>query len=186
MTPRTIDRTIDRTIGGLFLGAFLLYGIGSTLTLKGQIQPGVALMLANSLAVASIGFLARSVLAGDEPAVARSYLITRIAEAVFLGAGALFLLRDPEGGAVINAALYHAGMVILGLGSLPFCRALIWRRLVPAALGWLGLFGYAVFAAGMVADAAGYSTAGMVMLVPGAAFEVIFGLWLIFRGFSRT
>ncbi len=179
-------RTRDAAIGILFLAAFLLYGVGTMWATRGAVGAGFVLMIGNSVAVLLIGVLMHPVIAPHAPGVAVLYLFTRVAEALLLGAGAVILLADAGGadGNGRNGFAYHAGMIVLGLGSLPFCRILIRQALVPRPLGWLGLIGYSIFVLGIAADAAGYSTTGMVLLVPGALFEIGFGLWLILRGFG--
>ncbi len=179
-------RSRDRAIGSLFLAAFLLYGIGTVLATGTALYVGAALMLLNSMAVAAIGILVRPVLAPHDRRVGGLYLATRLIEAVLLGVGAVILIARgaDETALALNQNVYHAGMVVLGLGSLAFCRVLIRVPLVPKALGWLGLVGYAIFAVGMLLDAAGHTTAGMILLIPGALFEISFGIWLIARGFA--
>ena len=49
-------------------------------------------------------------------------------------------------------------------------------------LGALGFAGYICLIAAMIAAASGAETASMTLLLPGAAFEVMFGLILVLGG----
>src|SRR5215212_3503902 len=88
-----------RIVGGLFLSGFFLYGGGSFLIASttdsntalpgnaasmGELSAGAALLLLNSVAVATIGALAFRVLRGRHQRTAHVYLVTRTAEAVVL------------------------------------------------------------------------------------------------------
>jgi hypothetical protein len=167
-------KTIGRAVGGLFLLAFLAYGGGSALVdsaggnpaalsdvlnAQGRISAGVLLILLNSVIVAGIGVLAFPVLRAHHEVSAHAYLVTRVAEAVLLAVGALFLLllvplsrEYADSGTGDSPALqalarvaqegnqnaYAFAMIVLGLGSLPFCHVLLRARLVPPFLAlWL-------------------------------------------------
>jgi hypothetical protein len=78
--------------------------------------------------------------------------------------------------------LYQIAMTVLGLGSLPMCRWLIGSNLVPKWLGTSGFAGYLCLVAAMGAAAYGAETASVALLLPGAVFEVSFGLFLALRG----
>ena len=77
---------------------------------------------------------------------------------------------------------YQLGMIALGLGSLPMCLWLIRSKFVPTTLGALGFVGYICLIAAMIISTSGFETASMALLLPGAAFEVMFGLILVLRG----
>ena len=64
------------------------------------------------------------------------------------------------------------------------CRWLIRSAFVPKMLGVLGFVGYIGLVAAMTASAFGSETASMALLLPGAAFEVIFGLILVGGGWK--
>lgn len=100
-------KTAGRTVGALLLSAFFLYGGGSFLVdtatdgaiaVPGnadsldQLSAGAALMLVNSIAVATIGALAFKVLRRPHPRTAKFYLATRTAEAVLLASAPLAIL----------------------------------------------------------------------------------------------
>jgi hypothetical protein len=182
------SRTTARIVGALFLSAFLLYGIGSSVATTAPLGSpplvaGVALMLLNSAAVLTIGVLLLPTLRQYSAACAYAYLGTRVFEAALLGVGAIALLG---GAAATNVVAYNIGMAGLGLGSLFFCVALYRSRLVPRPLAAWGFVGYAVFATGSVLELAGVSGAGLVGAAPGGLFELGLACWLLVRGFGTV
>lgn len=170
-------RNAGRLAGALFLAAFVLYGGGSALAPE---PAGLGLMLLNSLAVAVIGALVFPVLRGTAPWAARSYLAARLAEAALLALGVLLLASGQAAG---NDVAYAAAMVVLGAGSVPFCRALATHGWAPRWLAWWGVAGYTLLAVGALVEFA-VPGAGVVLAVPGGLFEVVLGLLLLGRGFS--
>lgn len=173
-----------RLAGGLFLSAFLLYGVGQSLATTGQIIAGSALVLANSVGVASIGLLLRPFIAEDSPRIANLYLTSRLAEAVLLGGGILFLALAANGlqAVTVNLMAYRLGMIALALGSLGFCYWLFVRHRTWRWLSALGLVGYVFLALAMLAEFAGFADLAMALLLPGAIFELIFAIFLMVRG----
>ena len=185
--PTMTTRTIARTVGALLLAAFLLYGVGNAIATgaaddSALLTLGVAMMLANSVAVVAIGALLVPVLRPRSPLVARIYLATRFFEASFLSVGAIALL---VGSAAVNFTAYNIAMAGLGVGSLFFCALLYRARLVPRFLAVWGFVGYAAFAVGSLTELAGVAGAGIIGAVPGGLFEIFFAFWLIVRGFTR-
>lgn len=70
----TSTRTIARTVGALLLAAFLLYGLGNAIATgaaddSALLTLGVAMMLANSVAVVAIGAFLVPVLRPHSPLV---------------------------------------------------------------------------------------------------------------------
>jgi hypothetical protein len=173
-----------RLIGGLFLLVFGFYGGGHAFVSNGQPTIGLVLMLANSAAVIAIGTLLRTIIARDSLFSANVYLVTRLAEGLLLGTGAIIWTFKSQGfnGAELNTILYRLSMIILGLGSIGFCRWLIVTRCVHVILAWLGLVGYPLLALAMIAEFAGSKIIATIFLVPGAVFELIFGFLLLFMG----
>ena len=178
-------RRIARGVGTLFLAAFLLYGIGSSIATTASpgalLTTGAVMMLLNSVAVVAIGALMLPVLRPHAPSTAVGYLATRIFEGSFLAIGAIALL---VGAADTNFLAYNIAMAGLGIGSLFFCVALYRSRLVPRILAVWGFVGYAAFATGCFLELAGVAGAGLVSTIPGGLFEILFAIWLIVRGFG--
>lgn len=167
-----------------------------------RIQFGALLMLANSVVVAGIGILVFPIISGHDRLAAHTYLLTRQFEAVVMAVGVLFVLQlvplaeagadaDAAAGSALSSLAHiaqmmnqHAmqiAMIILGVGSLLFCRALFRGRLVPRFLAAWGAVGYLILAAGEAYGILGYE--GLMHYAVGGAFEVTFGVYLLVRGF---
>lgn len=171
--------TNGRAIGALFLAAFVLYGAGTAMyesETTAIAAVGAALVLGNSIAVATIGLLALDVFAEDRVG-ARTYLVARSVEAIVL---AIALLSAIDA----DRAFWFAMLVLSG-GSVPFCLALLRRRLVPRAIATLGLIGYPILAIGALLELGGLAV-GYWFFIPGGIFEVVLGVLLVTRGFLTT
>ncbi len=201
------ERSRQRIAGILFLCAFLAYGIGTSivaplveagnatallLSARSQLVAGCALMLTNSVIVVAIGLLLRSTLASADAKVANTYVAARVIEGLALAVGAFAImslafssdalsLAHVASAKRINFLGYQAGMLALGLGSLPFCFLLFKQKFVPHWLALWGLIGYSIFATGALLELLGLPY-GITLSVPGGLFEIVFGIWLIFRG----
>lgn len=185
-------------IGALFLFAMGVYMAGSGLVDAGldrangfaginaeSIRLGAILEFFNSAAVVGIAALLLPILKRTSEWIAHAYLASRLTEAVLLlactacalaapiadGTNALLGLRDQ---------LFQLAMASLGLGSVLFCGALYAGRLVPRALSVLGVAGYVCLAVGAWLNIFGVPST--LLLVPGAAFEILFPLWLFVKG----
>ena len=173
----------DRVLGLLFLAAFPLYGVGSALLVTESAGLGLTLVLANSLVVLGIGRILHSIALPYARVVAHLYLAARILEALLLGVSGGLVYQT--GTADSGALYYRIAMIILGIASLPLLGLLMGVGRMPAWLGWFGIVGYSVFIFGMVADGFGAVGLGLLLVIPGALFEVTFAVWLIVRGFAR-
>jgi hypothetical protein len=168
----------SRIVGVSFLAAFVCYGVGSALVDR---PIGVALMLFNSLVVAAIGALVFGVLRPRHGRTAALYLLVRTLEAALLAAGVLLLvlLPWPQG----NDIAYQLAMIILGIGSVPFCWVLLRDRFLPGWLAVCGIGGYVLLAVGALLELGGLAV-GLVFAIPGGLFEIALALILIARGFK--
>jgi hypothetical protein len=166
-----------RIVGVLFLAAFVCYGIGSALVDR---PIGVGLMLLNSVVVAAIGALVFGVLRPRHGRTAAIYLLVRTLEAALLAAGVLLvvLMAWPQG----NDIGYQLAMIILGIGSVPFCWVVLRERFLPGWLAVCGIVGYVLLAVGALLELGGVAV-GLVFAIPGGLFEIALGLVLIARGF---
>ncbi len=180
-TSNLPERRILLICGVLILSAFPLYGGGQALMSEGQFAIGLTMSLANSAAVIAIGLLLRPIIAQSAPKVAWMYLVARLFEGLALAAGALVWATFPDSAdaQATNALLYQLAMGALALGSLPFCHWLVTSRRLPALIGWGGLIGYMALGAAMAAQQAGSEGLAMWLLIPGALFELVFGIMLI-------
>jgi hypothetical protein len=172
-------RMTGRIVGVLFLAAFFCYGVGSALADR---PVGPALVLLNSVVVATIGVLVFRVFRRPHPRTSAAYLIARGLEAILLAVGVVGLVS--MGSAEINHLAYQGAMVVLGVGSVPFCRALLRDQFVPRWLAVWGLVGYAVLAAGALMELVGLAV-GLGLAIPGGLFEVALGVILVARGFPE-
>jgi hypothetical protein len=172
----------NRLTGLLFLAAFPLYGVGSSLLVTESATLGLALVLTNSLVVAAIGRFLQRIAAPHGRAVANSYLIARLVEAVLLGVSGYLVYK--AGMADSGALYYRLAMIGLGIGSLPILAVLTRVEKMPSWLGRFGVVGYLALIFGIVADGFGAVDFGLFLMIPGALFEVTFAFWLIIYGFD--
>ena len=173
-----------RIIGLCILAAFPLFGVGQALLGSEWHWLGLLMCLSNSVAVITIGFLMRPIIATTAPRSGGIYLSARIAEGLLLGISVMSLQGMFLGLTVSGDVFYQFGMIALGLGSLPMCIWLIRSKFIPAKLGALGFIGYICLVVAMIASASDLETMSMALLLPGAAFEVMFGLILVLRGWG--
>ena len=138
---------------------------------------------------------------GRRTAVA--YLATMIFEMALMTVGVLALLMiipladqaaaaelDPDiaqalGSLAVeaNETAYQIGQLSLAFGAL-FLAALLFRTgLVPRWLAVIGLIGYATHMVGAAAEIFGVPI-GLVLLIPGAIFELTLPIWLLTKGFT--
>lgn len=188
------NKLFSKISGVLFLAAFPLYGIGTSI-LEGSVSSttsypphaklGLCLVLANSIDVFTIGYLIQQIISSYDKVVANIYLSARILEASLLAvySCALYVGVDPESPL---QALYIIAMMGLAIGSLPLLRTLMSHKLIGSWLGWVGIIGYVCVFVGMVVDNLGHEDLSLIFMVPGALFEVTFGVWLIVRGFPES
>ncbi len=99
------------------------------------------------------------------------------------GAGALdalggYLLRDDSA----VSALFFA------LGSALFAYLLLRGRLIPVALGWLGVTASILLVVGLPAQLVNFidPSVASLMWLPMLAFEIPLGLWLLVKGVSPS
>ena len=173
----------NRSLGLLFLAAFPLYGVGSSLLVTESATLGLVLVLTNSLVVLAIGRMLQSIAVPYGRVVANSYLVARLVEALLLGVSGYLVYA--AGMADSGALYYRTAMIGLGIGSLPLLTVLTRVKQIPVWLGRFGIAGYLALICGIVADIFGAVDFGLFLMLPGALFEVTFALWLIRHGFGR-
>ena len=166
-------RTRGRVVGSLFWLAMLAYLSGTVLVGAAAGRPvltaaGALLMLLNAAVVAAIGILVRPVLRRSDETSALAYLISRLAEAVLLAVGVVFVLRLMP---VAAEYAYQVAMIAVGLGGVVFTWVLVRARLVPRFVALWGLVGYALLGLGAALEVLGVGV-GLLLSVPGGLFEV--------------
>jgi hypothetical protein len=203
----------SRVIGALFLVGFLTYGIGSGLATslvggsnflstiaasQALLITGAFLMFLNTGVDVTKAVLFFPILEKHSKRTALAYLATMIVEVVLLSVGALALLlivplakHAGEVGAQTlgsilvqsNATAYQMGEMTLGVGATFLCVLLFRTRLIPRWLAISGLIGYPILAAGTIAEIFGIHI-GLYLTIPGFFFELVFPVWLFFKGFQ--
>ncbi|ESP90627.1 DUF4386 domain-containing protein [Pseudoalteromonas luteoviolacea] len=78
------------------------------------------------------------------------------------------------------------GMFSLGLCGFLLNITLYQYRLIPRAISVLGMVGYAILLLKVAFDYFGVSFSGSWMYIPGGLYELIFPLWMIFKGFDLS
>jgi hypothetical protein len=173
---------------------------------------GALFELIMAAAIFSIPVFLFSVLQKHSAGAARGYLIARIFEAIPLTMGAICLLvlvtlgRESVMAGATDASQFQplgallrsardwtsliGGQVIFSLTALILNWALYKSRVVPRLLSGWGLIGVPLMLAGgllvlfgVLADS---STIQTILMLPLAVQEMVFALWLIFKGFSRS
>ena len=82
-----------------------------------------------------------------------------------------------------NETAYQIGQFSLAFGCLFLCALLFRSGLVPWRLAGLGLVGYALHMIGAAAEIFG-APISLVLLIPGAIFEVKLAIWLLVKGLT--
>ena len=192
---------------------FLVYGVGSILTQsvtggsdflstisahQSILLIGAFLMLLNTGVEVGKGVLFFPILERHSKRTALAYLATMIVEVVLLDLGVLALLlivplakHAGEAGAQTlgsilvqtNFTAYQMGEMTLGVGAVVLCALLFRTRLIPRWLAISGLIGYPILAAGTIAEIFGIHI-GLYLTIPGFFFELVFPVWLFFKGFQ--
>ncbi len=197
-TPRSITsyplsrRRVATAVGMLFVVQMVSAMFGTSLIQafvdgnpdRAPMTVGVALMTVSGLAVVAIGLLMYPVLKQVNPTLAVWYPVLRIVECLVSAACGAYLLATSE--VVPNHLLWV--YVPTGIGGVILCYLLFVARLVPRPIALLGLVGYASLTIGIPLDLLGVldmsAGAGMLLLVPGGLFELVFlPIWLLTKGF---
>lgn len=178
---------------------------------RAQVVWGVLLEYIDAVAVVGIGVAIFPILKRHNEAIAISYVGTRIIECALLFVAGISLLsliplsQAYSQAGVLDSAYFQTigalsvaqsdlafqvAMLALGVGSIPFCILLYQSKLIPRPLSVLGLIGYAALMLGTVAALFGLINVtqgvGLLTVVPGGLFELIFPLWLIVKGFNSS
>ena len=183
------SKVYSKIIGILFLAAFPLYGIGNSILVESassaphssEAKLGLFLVLANSVDVFIIGYLIQRIVASIDKFVANIYVSVRILEASLLAVYS-FLVYDGVDAQSSIYILYRIAMIGLAMGSFPLLKTLMQQKQIRLWLGWFGIIGYLCVFVGMVMDSIGYTDLGLLLMIPGALFEITFGIWFIARG----
>ncbi|KQX68221.1 DUF4386 domain-containing protein [Paenibacillus sp. Root444D2] len=171
---------------------------------KTKVIIGMLLELMNSAAAVGIAITLFPILKKHNETIALGYVAFRVIEAIILIVGAVSPLllislsqEYIEAGAPDSSYFQTIGMlaikgkfltfqlamIVLGLYSLLFCYLLYQSKLIPRLISVFGIIGYVSLLTSALLQVFGYS-AGMILFLPGALFEIIFPIWLIVKGFN--
>ena len=174
-----------------------------------QVAFGLVLELVNVFGCIGCGIAFFSVIRRVHEGLAIGYLATRLFEAVMITTGVLSVLAlitlrqegaasgDPESLVPVAGALVavrHWAMVIgpnmAGFNALMLGTALYRAGLVPRALPALGLVGAPILISYVIATVLGVNATGTIFqgvaVMPFFIWELVLGLWLTFKGFSKS
>jgi hypothetical protein len=165
---------------------------------------GAFLMLLNTVVDVGKGVLFFPILENYGKRTALAYLAALIVQVVLMDVGVLCLLMivplgpygvDAAGASAAwanavgslliqsNTMAYQIGQATLGVGALFLCSLLFRTRLIPRFLSAWGVIGYAVHAAGAIAEIFGIHIS-LMLLIPGGIFELALAFWLLTKGFQ--
>jgi hypothetical protein len=181
-------------------GPAFLAGVSSMQT---TLMLGAFLMIATTAVDIGKAVIFFPVLERHGRRTAVAYLATMIFEMALMTVGVLALLMiipladhaaagqlNPDtaqafGSLMVSAneTAYQIGQLSLAFGALFLAALLLRTRLVPRWLAILGLVGYATHMAGAAAEIFGVPI-GLVLLIPGAIFELTLPVWLLTKGFT--
>ena len=173
---------------------------------KIQVIIGMLLELICAVAVVGIAVLLLPILKKHNKNIAFGYLSLRIIESAIIFVSVISLLSlltlsqeyvkagAPDAssfqtlGTLAVAGHYWAFQMVIivcGIAGLMFCYLLYKSKLVPQLLSVLGIIGYPLSAVAPWLDMFGHSPE-MIFFLPGTLFEIIFPIWLIFKGFNSS
>lgn len=163
----------------------------------GAIRFGVILELVNSAAVVGIAALLWPLIRPKSEPIAAGYFGARVIEAALLlvcSAVPLTLAFLPAAGfeafapiaTQFRPLLFQIAMITLGVGSVFLTWVLFRDRMIARWLALFGLIGYPLLALGGVFELYGVSGVSMWLLIPGSIFEVVFPVWLFWKGMDYT
>jgi hypothetical protein len=190
VSPGTTRRPVAALAGLLFIVATISFAVGNALLTSaldeglrnGKLLAGVLLQAVCGASVVVIGFILRDLLSPAGPRRATAYLALRVLECATIIAFGVYFLITPEPLSHYDAIIY----AFTGVGGVILCSLLRTSGAAPGWLCMLGLLGYGVLLAGVVAEFAGGveldSSGGFAFLAPGSVFEVMFPALLILRG----
>jgi hypothetical protein len=179
-------------------GPDLLAGVAAQRT---TLALGAFLMIATSAVDIGKAVIFYPVLERHGKRTAVAYLATMVFEMAMMTVGVLALLmllplaeeKDELGQAPAqalgrlavdaNETAYQIGQLSLAFGCLFLCALLLRSGLVPRWLAALGLVGYALHMTGAAAEIFG-APISLVLLIPGAIFEVTLAIWLLVKGLA--
>ena len=180
-------------VGVLFLSSTATFVAGSRLitsyfsgdsSRSSTLFTGVLLEVYTGLAVAGIGVAMLRILSIFSGRLARAYLILRILECLAIVAVGIAMVTTKREVPNYDAMIY----AFTAVGGIIFAYVLYMGALVPRPLSGLGLIGYILLLAGVMAAFTGLADLnegwGTIFFVPGGLFELVLPFVLFVKGFS--
>jgi hypothetical protein len=172
---------------------------------------GAVLELIVALAIVGTGVVLFPVLRRQEEAVALGFVTSRLFEAGVITVGIISLLSivtlqqevganaGPDAGALVitgrSLVATHDWSFLIGQTLLPGINALLLgslfykSRLVPRVIPMLGLIGGPLLISSAIGQVIGineqYSAWSAIAVLPIFLWELLLGLWLVFKGFRK-
>lgn len=174
-----------------------------------QVAFGLVLELVNALSCFGCAVALFSVIRRHHEGLAIGYFATRMFEAAVIAFGVVSLLTvvslrqqgaaagnaeelQPVGQALIELRYWAMilGPNMAGFNALMLGTALYRARLVPRAIPALGIIGAPILISYVIATILGVTGPGTVFqaiaVAPFFIWELVLGLWLTFKGFSKS
>jgi len=182
-----MKRKLEIIIGLLFILATLTYMTGSSMITSTDLLepplPAIFLEMINNVSVFLIGLFFYMILKKNYKALGSQYFISRTLEAIGLTIGTLSLL---SGSKSLYSIMFPIAMLALGLYSTYFFYQLYKEYLGPRLLNIIGVIGYICLTIYSLFNLMGIREDWtMVLFLPGAIFELVFPLFLIFKGYKQ-
>jgi hypothetical protein len=174
------NRKREIIAGILFFVATLSYSIGDSLIANDLIL-GSFLQFLNIFSVIFIAVLLFPILKNIDIKSAKIYLISRSLEGLFLSfsvIGMLFFSKD------IYDFFFQIAMFSLTIGSLILLYKLYLKKSLNLIFIIIGVLGYLGLGIWSLLELFSFSST-MLLFAPGAIFEIIFPLFLMFKGFKK-
>ena len=121
-----------------------------------------------SAVIALLNFIGLQVLHGDDQ-------LTTISEQSQAMVGSFLNMHD---------ALYAIPMIFLGLNLVLFSYLFFKSRYIPRSLAVFGIVSYALVFLFAIVSILFPDFSGLVLTIPSILFELIIGLWLLFKGIN--
>jgi len=177
---------------------------------ESQIIIGVLLELITGAAVVGIGVMMFPILKKHDEPIALGYVGVRVIEGAIIVVGViaplLLLTLSQEyvkagapdasyfqtlGTLAIEWRYWTMQMILMTyVGGLMFSYLLYQSKLVPRFISVLGLIAHPLVVTGGLLGMFGYIDtsrgAGLIMMLPGAAFEILLPIWLFVKGFNPS
>ncbi len=172
-------------------GVLLAIGVVCWLfTVAGDVAHGVLMfpILRRRSELSAVGYLASRIADGVLIAVMTLLIAVQVpvgAQFLKAGADASYLKALSAVLTEANLYAYDFAMTALGVAGVILCAAFVRTGLIPRWLAVWGLVGYVVILVGSLLQILGFEL-NSVQAIPGGAWEVFAGVWLIVKGFNPT